>query len=293
MYLSRIWEKQKAPTISFEFFPARDEKSQNRLAKAIDKLALLQPDFVSVTFGAGGSTRAGSYDLAKLLKAEKNLAVLAYFAGFGLSPRDVENCLEDYRELGIENVLLVRGDPPPADSGFHPHPESFAHGIDLFKFVGPRFDFCLGAPAYPEGHVDALSIEKDIEYLRAKVQHGAQFIITNYFYDNDYFYRFQERCQKAAIDVPIVPGIMPITNVKMMRNLAKLCGATITDQVTSGISALPEDDKNALNDFGVQFAKEQCRDLLRHGVPGLHFYTMDRAKSVVAIVGSLREEGLL
>jgi len=146
---------------------------------------------------------------------------------------------------------------------------------------------------YPEGHIDAPSRDKDLEYLKLKVERGAEYIITNYFYDNRYFFDFVERCRALHIDVPIVPGVMPIYSVKMMETLASLCGATITEQVREGIAALPEGDRQALESFGIEFATRQCAELLKAGVPGLHIYTMDRSSSTVGLVNNLRREGLL
>lgn len=292
MKLTHLWKTSPKPTLSFELFPARTEKAAANLDKAIDKLAALGPDFVSVTFGAGGSTRDGSYQLAKKLRDEKGLKVLTYFACYGLGPDEITAVLDDYQALGIENVLAVRGDEP-REGDFTPHPESLPHASDLVAFIKPRYDFCLGVAAYPEGHIDAKSRVKDMEFLKMKVDLGAEYIITNYCYDNAFFFDFVERCRTAGIDVPILPGVMPIFSVKMMEMLAGLCGATITDEIHTGIAALPEDDKSALLDFGVDFAVNQCRDLIEAGVPGLHIYTMDRSASSVKIAARLRDEGLL
>ncbi len=289
------WQSNQKPTISFELFPARSDKAAENLEKAIDRLADLEPDFCSVTFGAGGSTREGSRQLVEKLKREKKLEVIAYFACYGLGPEDIVAVLDSYQEIGIENILAVRGDPPHEkdEETFTPHPESLPHASDLVAFVRPRYDFCLGVAGYPEGHIDAPSQEKDLEYLKLKVDQGAEYVIANYFYDNGYYFDFVERCQSMGIDVPIVPGVMPIYSVKMMERLAGLCGATITDEVRQGIAVLPEGDKEALVAWGIDFATRQCAELLKDGVPGLHFYTMDRSKSTVGIINRLRSEGLV
>ena len=292
MKLTDLWQSRSKPTLSFELFPARNEKAAANLDKAIDKLAALKPDFVSVTFGAGGSTREGSHQLVKKLREEKGLETLAYFAGFGLSPDEITGVLNDYQALGVENILVVRGDEP-RDKDFEPHPESFKYASDLMEFIRPRYELCLGVAGYPEAHIDAVDQEKDMEYLKLKVERGAEFIITNYFYDNQYFFNYVERCRAAGIDVPIIPGVMPIYSIKMMRMLAGMCGATITEKIESGLAALPEDDKDALNNFGIDFATKQCAELIQAGVPGLHIYTMDRSKSTIGLVNRLREKGLL
>jgi methylenetetrahydrofolate reductase (NADPH) len=293
MKLIDIWEAKEGPTISFELFPARSAKAAENLDKAIDRLAALKPDFVSVTFGAGGSTRDGSRQLVEKLKSEKGLEVLAYFAGYGLGPDDIESILDEHETLGLDNVLLVRGDVVNVQEGFKPHSESFPHASDLMTFIRPKYDLCLGVAGYPEGHIQAVSKEKDLEYLKLKVDNGADYVICNYFYDTRFFFDFVERCRSLGIDVPIVPGIMPIYSIKMMEMLASLCGATIVDDVRQGIASLPEGDKEALVNFGIELAVRQCRELLETDVPGLHFYTMDRSKSAVGIINRLRCEGFL
>ncbi len=293
MKLIDIWEAKEGPTISFELFPARSAKAAENLDKAIDRLAALKPDFVSVTFGAGGSTRDGSRQLVEKLKSEKGLEVLAYFAGYGLGLDDIESILDEHETLGLDNVLLVRGDVVNVQEGFKPHSESFPHASDLMTFIRPKYDLCLGVAGYPEGHIQAVSKEKDLEYLKLKVDNGADYVICNYFYDTRFFFDFVERCRSLGIDVPIVPGIMPIYSIKMMEMLASLCGATIVDEVRQGIASLPEGDKEALVNFGIELAVRQCRELLETDVPGLHFYTMDRSKSAVGIINRLRCEGFL
>ncbi|MHC4283591.1 MAG: methylenetetrahydrofolate reductase [Planctomycetota bacterium] len=271
MKVTNLWKSRQKPTVSFELFPPRSPKAAEKLEKTIDTLTALKPDFISVTFGAGGSTREG----------------------YGLGPDDINAVLDSYQALGVENVLVVRGDPPREQEDFTPHPQSFGHASDVIAFIRPRYSFCLGAAGYPEGHIDCESKDKDIEYLKLKVENGAEYIISNYFYDNKYFFDFAKRCRAIGIDVPIVPGVMPIYSLKMMKMLAEMCGATITDEVNQGIASLPEDDKEALINFGIEFATGKCRELLEAGVAGLHFYTMDLSKSTIGIVNRLRNDKLL
>ena len=292
MKATDIWNTDQGPTVSFELFPARSEKAARNLQKAIDTLANLKPHFVSVTFGAGGSTREGSRQLVEKLKHEKGLEVIAYFACYGLGPEDIIAILDSYQTIGIENVLAVRGDPP-REQEFVPHPDSLSHASDLVAFMRPRYDFCMGVAGYPEGHVDAPSKEQDLEYLRLKVDQGAEYIITNYFYDNAYFFDFVERCRGMGIEVPIVPGVMPIYSVRMMETLAGICGATITDEVRRGIAGLEEGDREGLEEVGTDLAERHCSELLEAGVPGLHFYTMNRSRSTGEVVGRLRDQGML
>ena len=294
MKVTEIWSSNQKPTVSFELFPPRSAKAAENLEKAIENLAALKPDFVSVTFGAGGSTREGSRQLIEKLKHKKALEVVAYFAGYGLGPEEIIAVLDSYQGLGLENILVVRGDPPQEQEDFKPHPQSMPHASDLLTFIRPHYiDLCIGVAGYPEGHIESENKEEDFEYLKLKVDRGAEYIITNYCYDNQYFFDFVERCRALDIDVPIIPGVMPIYSVKMMEMLAGLCGATITDEIRQGIAALPEGDKDALVNFGIEFAVRQCTDLLQAGVPGLHIYTMDRSRSTVGIIERLRRDGLL
>lgn len=292
MRLTRLWQ-QKRPTVSFELFPARTPEAAEKLTRVIDQLYYLEPDFIGVTFGAGGSTREGSRQLVDKLRNDLNLEVVAYFAGYGLGPDDIENILENYQFLGVDNVLVVRGDPPHGQPDFVPHPQSFAHASDLLQFIRPRFPFCLGVAAYPEGHIEAPSLDQDLDYLKMKVDLGAEFIITNYFYDNRFFFDFVDKCLARRILVPILPGIMPIFSIKMMQQLNKLCGASVPTALQEGLDRLPAGDQRALLNFGIDYALHQCRELLKAGVVGLHFYTMDRSQSTAAIVARLRNEGLL
>jgi methylenetetrahydrofolate reductase (NADPH) len=214
-------------------------------------------------------------------------------AAFGLAPDRLTSILDDYKKLGVENILCVRGDKPADLVGFKSHPQSFSHASDFLLFARKNYHFCLGIAGYPEGHVEAPSLDKDIEYLKLKVQNGARFIITQYFYNNRFFFNFVEKCRNVGIEVPIFVGIMPIYTVKLMESLARLCHATITQEIRDGLARIPPDDKDSIRNFGVDLAINQCRELIRFGIDGIHFYTMNRYKSVRRIVNRLRSEGLI
>ena len=293
MNIIDIWKSNQKPTISFEFLPPKDDKATETLENSLDKLLPLNPDFVSVTFGAGGSTREGSYQLVQKLKKEKKLEVIAYFAGYGLGPDDITKVLDNYKNLGLEYILAVRGDKPHDKDDYIPHLRSFNHASELISFIKSKFKFSIGAACYPEGHIQCENLEKDIEYLKLKMNHGAEFAICNYFYDNKYFFDFIKKCKNIGISIPIIPGIMPIYSIKMMEILSNICGATITNEVHQGLNNLPEGDKQAINDFGINFATKQCKELLKTGVPGLHFYTMNRSSSALEVISNLKKEGLL
>jgi len=288
-----IAKKKGKPIISFELSRPKNEQAAANLEKALDKMVAAEPDYVSVTFGAGGSTREGSFELVDKLKNERGLPTVAYLAGVGLGRDDLASCCDRFKELGVQTLFVIRGDPPTWDDSYEPHPEAFRHASDLLAFIKSRYDFCLGAAAYPEGHIEAESLDKDVEYVKLKQDKGADYIVAQYFYDNQYYFDFLEKAKAAGVTVPIFPGVMPIYTVKLMETLAKVCGVTITDEVRVGLGKLPPDDKDAVGNFGIDLATKQCRGLLERGVPGLHCYTMNRGKAVFDILKTLRTEGLL
>jgi methylenetetrahydrofolate reductase (NADPH) len=292
MKLIELWSAGTRPSVSFEIFPPRNPKQAENLGIALERMVGLEPDFISVTFGAGGTRREGSRELVETLQ-QRGVEVLAYFAGHGLGPDDIDGVLGTYRDMGVDNVLLIRGDEPHDLEDFAPHPDAPPHASDLVAHVRPRFGFCLGAAAYPEGHQHAESLDQDLAYAKLKVDRGAEFLVTQYCYDNAAFLDFQQRARAAGIDVPIVAGVMPVFSVKMMRNLASMCGASIPPALEAGLAALPEGDLPALHDHTVAFAVDQCRGLIEAGVAGLHFYTLNRAKLPARILGQLRADGLL
>lgn len=292
MRVTELYNGKGQPVVSLEFFPPRDEKAAAKFDTVVDALATASPDYVSVTFGAGGSTRDGSYQTVKRLISEKNLPVVAYIAGYGLGPDEITEVLDKYQALGVETIFVIRGDMP-RDADFTPHPETFKHASEMIAFIRERYDFTLGCAGYPEGHLEAPSLDDDIGFLKQKVDNGAEYVVAQYFYDNAFFYEYVEKCRAAGVNVPIIPGIMPIYTVKMTRNLSRICGSSLGESLEKELDRLAEADKEEVLDFGIDFATEQCRGLLDYGVPGLHFYTMDRSKSTLEIINRLRREGLL
>ncbi|MFZ1985128.1 MAG: methylenetetrahydrofolate reductase [Desulfatitalea sp.] len=291
MRVTKLYAGEK-PVVSMEFFPPRDEKATQAFSATIDELARLQPDYMSITFGAGGSTRDGSYQTVKQLLTEKKQPTVAYIAGYGLGPEEITEVLDKYRALGIETIFVVRGDRPRED-GFTPHPQSFGYAAELIAFIKKRYDFTLGCAGYPEGQIEAQSLAKDIESLKRKVDNGAEYVVAQYFYDNAFFFKYVEKCRAAGITVPIVPGIMPVYTVKMTQMLAKVCGTTLTPALKSRLEAVHTEDKEAVLKLGIDFAVDQCKGLLKAGVAGLHFYTMNRARSTKEILNALEAEGVL
>ena len=291
MRVTSLYERKK-PVISMEFFPPRNEKAAETFGTTIANLAALKLDYMSITFGAGGSTRDGSYQTVKQVMIDKNLPTVAYIAGFGLGPNEITDVLDKYKDLGIETVFVIRGDKPK-DDDFTPHPDSFSYASDMIAFIKKRYDFTLGCAGYPEGHVEAENLEKDIEYLKLKVDNGAEYVVAQYFYDNNYFSEYVKKCRDIGIHVPIIPGIMPVYTVKMTNMLSNVCGTKIVDKLKRQLDAVDADDKDAVLNLGINFAVEQCKGLLKEGVAGLHFYTMDRSKSTVEIINRLKKENPL
>ncbi len=284
--------KNDNPVISMEFFPPRNDKAIETFDKTIDSLAQLKPDYMSITFGAGGSTRDGSYQTVKRLMVDKDLPTVAYIAGYGLAPHEIIEVLNNYKALGVETIFVIRGDKPRGDD-VAAAPDAFHYASEMISFIKERYDFTLGCAGYPEGHIDAESLDKDIEYLKLKVDNGAEYVVAQYFYDNAYFFDFVAKCRAIGIGVPIIPGIMPVYTVKMTRMLSKVCGSTIPDKLQRKLDAVDPEDKDAVLNLGIDFATEQCMGLLKKGVDGLHFYTMDRGKSTTEIINSLRRQKLL
>lgn len=291
MRVTHLYERKK-PVISMEFSPPRTEMAENAFGTVIDNLSICKPDYMSVTFGAGGSTRDGSYQTVKQIMIDKKLPTVAYIAGYGLGPDEIRGVLDRYKNLGVETIFVVRGDQPQG-ADFTPHPDSFSYATDLIAFIKNYYNFTLGCAGYPEGHIDAQSPEKDMAFLKRKIDNGAEYVVSQYFYDNDYFFKYVENCRKLGITVPIIPGVMPVYTVKMTRMLARICGSTITEDLNAEIEAIDPDDNDAILNLGIDFAVDQCRCLLKEGVAGLHFYTMNRSKSTTEIIGRLKGEGLL
>ncbi|MFO7839645.1 MAG: methylenetetrahydrofolate reductase [Desulfosalsimonadaceae bacterium] len=291
MRVTDVYAK-KAPVVSMEFFPPRDEAAAEKFGGIVDKLAERGPDYMTVTFGAGGSNRDGSYQTVKKLMNEKQLPTVAYIAGYGLGPEEITEVLDKYRDLGVETVFVIRGDQPK-DESFVPHPESFSYACDLIAFIKDRYDFTLGCAGYPEGHIEAESLEKDIEALKKKQDAGAEYVVAQFCYDNQFFYDYEQKCRKAGVSIPLIPGIMPVYTVKLINILSRVCGAKITPELQQKLDELSGADKETVLQTGIDFAVKQCRDLLQNNVAGLHFYTMNRSKSTCAIIDRLREESLL
>jgi methylenetetrahydrofolate reductase (NADPH) len=267
------------PVFSFEFFPPKTEEGLNNLERTIAELAPLKPSFVSVTYGAGGSTRELTVDLVARIKNEMGIEAMAHLTCVGHSASEIATVLDRLRDAGIENVLALRGDPPKGQKEFVRTADGFGYGSELVRFIRSRYDFCLGAACYPEVHVASKNDpEADLRHLKAKVDAGADFLITQLFFDPADYFRFVDRARAAGIGLPILPGIMPITNVRQVETFTEMCGTRIPAELKTRLAAV-QDDEQAVIAVGIDWATEQCRALLDGGAPGIHFYTLNRSLS--------------
>jgi methylenetetrahydrofolate reductase (NADPH) len=274
------------PTVSFEFFPPKTEAGSASLFATIDELRPLQPSYVSVTYGAGGSTRRNTVTLVERIQRELSIRSMAHLTCVEHTAEQIGQILDELWSMGIVNVLALRGDPPAGQTQFVAAEGGFAHASDLAKFVRGRHDFSIGVAGYPEGHPQCLNRTRDLEMLRLKVDNGGRFVVTQLFFDNADFYRFRDAAVEIGITVPIVAGIMPILNVAQSKRFVSMCGAKIPHPLLQQLESL-EGDADAVHATGVEYATNQCRDLLAHGAAGLHFYTLNKSKATVQIVRAL------
>ncbi|HEX8522751.1 MAG TPA: methylenetetrahydrofolate reductase [NAD(P)H] [Tepidisphaeraceae bacterium] len=274
------------PTISFEFFPPKTDEGFNALFRTIEDLKPLKPSYVSVTYGAGGSTRQKTVELVERIQTQGGIRSMAHLTCVGHTAEEIGGILDDLWKCGIRNVLALRGDPPAGQMQFVATPGGFGNADALVKYIRSRHDFCVGVAGYPEGHPQCLNMTRDLEHLKRKVDHGANFIVTQLFFDNEDFYRFRDAAKGVGINVPIIAGIMPIGNVAQIKRFISMCGAKIPHPLLLKLEAV-EPSADAVYRAGVEYAVEQCRDLLEQGVEGLHFYTLNKSKATVEICQAL------
>jgi methylenetetrahydrofolate reductase (NADPH) len=277
---------------SFEFFPPKTEKGVTTLENTIHELRDLSPGFVSVTYGAGGSTRDRTVDLVTRIQKE-GITAMAHLTCVGANRDELAAVLDRLCEAGIENVIALRGDPPAGTTKIEIPPDGFAHGSDLIAFIRARYGnrLCLAGAAYPEGHVECRDLDRDLEHLAIKVQAGAEVLITQLFFDNRCYFEFVARARQAGITVPIVPGIMPITNLASIERMTGLSGASIPPDLHAELQRRREDPA-AIMQLGVAQAAAQCADLLAAGAPGIHFYTLNQSPATRMILTALKSARL-
>ncbi|MFT4571081.1 MAG: methylenetetrahydrofolate reductase (NADPH) [Hyphomicrobiaceae bacterium] len=276
------------PVFSFEFFPPATEAGHNTLMKTIDELRGLAPDFISVTYGAGGSTRDRTLDLVSFVKNDVGIEAMAHLTCVGASREEISSVLDRLQDAGIENVIALRGDPPKGETEFVPHPDGLTHATELVHLIREeKRPFCLAAACYPEKHVEAQSMESDLEHLNEKVNAGAEVLISQLFFDNEAFLRFRDRASAAGITVPIVAGIMPITNLSQIERFTGQIGATIPRSLHERLDPHREDNAE-VERIGTEYGLAQCEELLAEGVQGVHFYTLNKSQATRNILAGLR-----
>lgn len=274
------------PALSFEFFPPKSDAGFAQLHQTIGELQPLRPSYVSVTYGAGGSTREKTVNLVKRIQHELEIRSMAHLTCVGHTATELGETLDDLWNAGIRNVLALRGDPPAGHAQFVATKDGFANADTLVGFVRDRHEFCIGVAGYPEGHPECLNRMRDLEHLKRKVDSGAAFVVTQLFYDNADFYRFRDAARLAGINVPLIAGIMPILNVAQVKRFVSMCGAKIPHSLLLKLES-GEADPDAAQSVGVEHAIQQCEDLLSNGADGIHFYTLNRSKATVEICRAL------
>ncbi|MFN2615676.1 MAG: methylenetetrahydrofolate reductase [NAD(P)H] [Thermoleophilaceae bacterium] len=286
MRIDRILEERR-PVFSFEFFPPKTDEGQRTLEQTLAELKEDQPDYVSVTYGAGGSTRERTVEITKWIKQDLGIEAMAHLSCVGESKERLVEILQELDDVGIENVLALRGDPPRGQEEWKPHPGGLHYSVELIGLMAERFEFSIGAACFPEVHPEAPDLQHDLRYALQKVEVGAGFLITQLFFDNELYFDFVEEARAAGIAVPIVPGIMPITNYKQIKTITGMCGASIPAELERELGERA-DDPEAVAELGVAYATLQCSDLLARGAPGIHFYTLNRSPATRAILAALR-----
>ena len=271
---------------SFEFFPPKTDEGVEKLMETVRTLRVLEPAFVSVTYGAGGSSRARTLEVVKRIKSEHEIEPMAHVTCVGHSRDELRSVFGALHDAGIENVMALRGDPPKGEERFTVAEDGLRYASELIELVAREFPFAIGAAAYPEKHQEAASFEADIANAVRKVRAGARFLVTQFFFDNDAYFTYVERLRAAGVDVPVIPGIMPITNYAAIGNMTKMSGSTIPPRLRAALDARAE-EPDAVADLGVAYTALQCRDLLERGAPGLHFYTLNKSHTTRAVVSAL------
>lgn len=274
------------PFFSFEFFPPKDDDGSRRLFETVAALAPLRPAFVSITYGAGGSTRARTVALAKQIQQDTGITVVAHVTCAGTPRAELRSLLDDLARSGIRNVLALRGDAPKTTGAYESLPGGFSHAVELIAMLRRNYDFCIGAACYPEKHPESPSRDDDLARLGEKVAAGADFLVSQLFFDNGAFFDFERRARAAGITAPMLPGLMPITNFDQIERFVAMCGAAVPPKLRVEME-VRRGDKEAVEALGVAYASMQAMSLLQAGVPGIHFYTLNRSPATRAIVSSL------
>jgi len=282
---------ERGRSLSLEFFPPKDKAAEDQLLKNIAKFKALNPTFVSVTYGAGGGTLKNTRHVILRILNETSLVPMPHLTCVDQDRNELKAILEDYMKFGVENVLALRGDPPKGVEKFIPPKNGFCYAKDLVQLAVSLSGFSISVAVYPEGHCESPNLEMDMYYTKQKIDAGADFAITQMFFDNSYFYDFLERAAKANIKIPIIPGIMAITDIDKIKKFSQMCSATLPEHVIQRFGKAGSVAGDAKK-IGVEVATEQCADLLEHGLRYFHFYTLNQSDAVVQVVNNLGLQNL-
>ncbi len=286
----RLYHRQ--PIISFEFFPPKTPQGTNNLREALRALVPLRPDFVSVTYGAGGGTRDHTRELVLRMKEQYGLQAMVHLTCIGHRREELIQMLREYREAGIEDILALRGDRPRGWPAGQPLHSDLEHACDLVELIHQTGDFSVGVAGFPEGHPEAHSPEQDLQHLKNKVAAGAHFVITQLFFDCHDYYHYVRAARRVGVTVPIIPGIMPVTSYEQLAKFRELCGCRIPDAMEQQLADTSLSSMD-VEHIGLAFCVAQCAELLRAGAPGLHLYTLNKSRSGHRVLATLRAMGLL
>lgn len=287
MRLSNILSNAKKPLISCEFFPPKTDKGEENLWNCLQELQSINPAYVSVTYGAGGTTQERTKRIVLGIKEKTGLSPVAHLTCVGSTSEQLGDLLDEYAKVGIENILALRGDAPEGQSNFEAVDGGFSYATDLIDFVHNRGDFSIACATYPEGHPESKGgVADDIRYLKMKQDNGAACAVTQYFFDNDTFFRFRDAASKAGVTIPLIPGVMPILNYEQIVRFSAMCGASIPVWVHEKMQPV-QTDLDAVKALGIELAIKQCQALLANNVAGLHFYTLNKSAATIAIAKEL------
>jgi methylenetetrahydrofolate reductase (NADPH) len=278
--------KTRSGGISFEFFPPKSEAGKDAFMGVVKELRQFDPIYVSVTYGAGGTTQERTLTTLEWLRNETDLTVMSHLTCIGATQKAMDELMRKYISMGVNNILALRGDPPKGVPDFDPFKGEFRYASDLVRFIRRYDSFTIAVAVYPEGHQESPSLEMDMEYTKRKIDEGADFAITQMFFDNRYFYQFMERAERIGIKIPIIPGIMPIGDIRKITEFASFCKTTIPEWIRKRIEPF-QNEPEEMKRIGIEIAVEQCMDLQENGVRFFHFYTLNRAEMVSSILRGL------
>jgi methylenetetrahydrofolate reductase (NADPH) len=290
MRFSQFFASKDGPVISFEVFPPKTEKALADLLEVVPRLVALKPSYMTVTYGAMGSTQARTMEIASLIKRTYRLETASHLTCVGASRDQIDKILERLTADGIENIVALRGDPPKGEASFVPPAGGFSHANELVSHIKKTKRFGIAVAGYPEKHIEAVDLESDLQHLKRKVEAGGDIIITQLFYQNSDFFTFERKLRGLGVRSPIVPGLLPIQSFAQIKRITSMCGARIPAALASELESAG-DDEGKVQEIGVRWTVEQARELLDRGAPGIHFYVLNRASHMEKIMGALETAG--